>query len=116
MEKRQREILLKMLKHVRNIQKYCSKYDNFNDFVEDTMCLEATVFNLSQIGELSNKEALSKEFKSENSNIPWVGIYGMRNRIVHDYEGVQKNIVWDTVKNDIPNLEKELVAILSQEQ
>ena len=81
------------------------------DFQADSMRVEATVFNLMQIGELS-KFSLSDEAKAQLSAIPWNQLYGMRNRIVHGYSGVNMRIVWDTVSRDIPALDKELAEIL----
>ena len=77
------------------------------------MRVEATVFNLMQIGELS-KFSLSDETKAQLSAIPWNQLYGMRNRIVHGYSGVNMRIVWDTVSRDIPALDMELAEILSE--
>ena len=83
------------------------------DFQADSMRVEATVFNLMQIGELS-KFSLSDETKAQLSAIPWNQLYGMRNRIVHGYSGVNMRIVWDTVSRDIPALDRELAEILSE--
>ena len=71
------------------------------------MRVEACVFNLMQIGELAKTE-LSDEMKAEIKTIPWKQIYGMRNRIVHGYDGVDMRIVWDTILYDLPGLEKEI--------
>ena len=56
------------------------------------MRVEACVFNLMQIGELA-KTDLSDETKNNLSSIPWKQIYGMRNRIVHGYDGVEMTII-----------------------
>ena len=82
-------------------------------FEADSMRVEATVFNLMQIGELS-KFSLSDEAKARLSAIPWPQLYGMRNRIVHGYSGINMRIVWDTVRRDIPALDRELAEILSK--
>lgn len=74
------------------------------------MLVEATVFNLMQIGELA-KESLSDEAKEQITTIPWNQLYGMRNRIVHGYSGINLNIVWDTISQDIPKLREELIAV-----
>ena len=55
-----------------------------------------------QLGELA-KQSLSEEAKHQITSIPWQQIYGLRNRIVHGYAGVNMQIVWDTVKYDKPN-------------
>ena len=56
------------------------------------MRVEATVFNLIQIGELA-KEELDDVTKARIKAIPWQQIYGLRNRIVHGYSGVNMQIV-----------------------
>ena len=60
------------------------------------------LFRMIQISENSRK--LSDEYKDENSSIPWMALYGLRNRIVYDYGSVDLNIVYDTLKRDIPEL------------
>ena len=66
-----------------------------------------------QLDELA-KESLDDETKAQIKTIPWQQIYGLRNRIVHGYSGVNMRIVWDTVAYDIPELHRELKTILSQ--
>lgn len=63
-------------------------------------------FYLSQIGELANK--IDKEFEKSNPSIPWRVLYGLRNKIVHDYEGVNLVLIWDIVKDDLPELNNQL--------
>lgn len=64
--------------------------------------LDSMLFRMIQISENSRK--LSEEYKELNSNVPWNALYGLRNRIVHDYGNVDLNIVFETLKNDIPEL------------
>ncbi len=91
--------------------KYCADCNELDDFEGNSMLSEACVFNLMQIGELA-KTSLSSEAKTEIVSIPWKQIYGMRNRIVHGYDGVDMSIVWDTIKNDLPLLREELKKFL----
>ena len=49
-------------------------------------------------------QKISDEYKQEKSYIPWNSLYGLRNRIVHDYGNVDLKIVYETLKNDIPEL------------
>ena len=102
-----------MYKHTQAIIKYCADCRTLEDFEADSMCVEATVFNLMQIGELA-KTSLSDEVKIQLSSIPWQQIYGLRNRIVHGYEGVSMQIVWDTVSEDIPLLNSQLKQAISE--
>ncbi len=111
MENKDKEVLLKILKHAEHAIEYASKHEDCNAFQSDNMCVEATVFNLMQIGELA-KSSLSDELKSSIKSIPWNQIYGLRNRIVHGYEGVNFTIVWDTIRDDLPELIKEIKSIL----
>ena len=101
----------KLLSHVRTILEYTAKCDSLEDFQGNRMLVEATVFNLMQIGELA-KFSLSDEAKAGIPSVPWRQIYGMRNRIVHGYDGVNMSIVWDVVRSDIPALEIELTRAL----
>lgn len=77
------------------------------------MISEACVFNLLQIGEMCNKD-LSDELKGKYGNIPWRQIYGLRNRIVHGYDDVQLNIIWETIQEDLPILLNEFEAIMGE--
>ena len=60
-----------------------------------------------------SKASLSDELKDSITSIPWNQIYGLRNRIVHGYDGVKFNIVWDTIREDLPDLVEEIKTILS---
>ena len=66
------------------------------------LLLDSMLFRMIQISENSKK--LSDEYKQNHSNIPWNAVYGFRNRIVHDYGHVDLNIIYETLKNDIPYL------------
>lgn len=111
MENRDKEILLKILNHAEHAIMYASKHKDRDSFESDEMCVEATVFNLMQIGELA-KSSLSDELKMSLKSIPWNEIYGLRNRIVHGYEGVNLSIVWDSIRDDLPELIREIKKII----
>ena len=83
---------------------------DFSDFSKDPKTIAAVVFNLSQIGELTSH--LNDEFTKSHSQIPWRNIKGMRNKIVHDYEGIQLNIVWDVLVTFLPKLIIDIDEIL----
>ncbi|MCR5700888.1 MAG: DUF86 domain-containing protein [Lachnospiraceae bacterium] len=70
------------------------------------MLVDACVFNLSQLGEVSNK--IENEFEEKHPEIPWRQIYGLRNRIIHDYEGINRNLIWEIINDDLPDLKKHL--------
>ncbi len=68
-----------------------------NELLQDSM-----MFRLIQISE--NARKLSDQYREQHPEIPWTAISGLRNRIVHDYGNVVPDIVYDTLKNDIPDL------------
>ena len=107
-------VLQKNIQRIGRTIAYCAgqSYDNFE---LNTMLQEACVFNVLQIGELA-KRGLSEAFIFENPDIPWKQIYGLRNRIVHGYEGVRLNIVWDTISYDFPSLLVQLKAVVDAEE
>ncbi|NLN82250.1 MAG: DUF86 domain-containing protein, partial [Clostridiales bacterium] len=85
----------------------CFREDmTFDEFSDDLKTVSACVFALSQIGELVTR--LNPEFIEANSHIPWHKMKGMRNRIIHDYEGIKLNIVWDVLVDFIPELLNEI--------
>lgn len=111
MNNRDKQVLEKICGHIESALKYCEGCHSLDDFQSNSMRVEACVFNLMQIGELA-KTSLSDECKAEIKNIPWAQIYGMRNRIVHGYSGVDMNIVWSTINEDFPALKDEIGSFL----
>lgn len=101
MNNKDRQVLEKIYNHVLSALKYCENCNSLNDFQADSMRVDACVFNLMQIGELA-KISLTDEYKETVTSIPWKQLYGMRNRIVHGYSGVDMRIVWDTIHEDLP--------------
>ena len=106
-----RTVVEKIIKYIDKILLYTENI-TYDSFAENTVLVEACVFNLSQMGELANK--IDKEFEIQNGNIPWRTLYGLRNRIVHDYDGVNLVLIWDIIKNDLAPLRAELNNILSK--
>lgn len=104
-------VLQKMMERIQRTRQYCSG-KSYADFEDDIMLQEACVFNILQISEMA-KQKLSPAITEANLMIPWKQIYGLRNRIVHGYEGVRLNIVWDTIQEDFPILLEQLVQLVS---
>ena len=101
-------IIEKVINYAEKIINY-SNGKNYESFSNDTMLVEACVFNLSQIGELVRH--LDRDFIEQHSDIPWAQMRGLRNRIIHDYEGVNLMLVWEIIKYDIPTLLVKLKEI-----
>jgi len=66
---------------------------------------------LQIIGEAARR--VSPDFRSVYPTVPWKAVVGMRSKVVHDYLDVDEDVVWDTVKNDLPFLIVELEKIMS---
>lgn len=103
MKNKDKLILQKILNYIYEIQEFIKGYSH-DEFNNDKKTINACVFNLSQIGELAGK--VSEEIIKLNSNIEWRGLKGLRNRIVHDYEGVNLNMVWRISFNRIKWIRK----------
>lgn len=98
-------IVEKILKYITKVLDYTTDAE-YDDFINNSILVEACVFNLGQIGELANK--IDKEFEDNNPSIPWRVMYGLRNKIVHDYEGVNLVLIWEIIKTDLPELKSQL--------
>lgn len=83
---------------------------NFSEFVRDEKTKDAVLRNLEVIGEAVKN--LPDDFKEVHKEIKWKGPAGMRDKLIHEYFGVSPEIVWETLKNDIPQLELQIKNIL----
>ena len=99
----------KMIDIIEKIQDYVQEYD-YNSFCENDIVVEACVFNLGQLGELVNK--IDGEYEEAHNEIPWRQIYGLRNRIVHDYEGINLKLIWEIISDDLSELKGKLEELL----
>lgn len=72
----------------------------------------AVVRALEIIGEAAKN--LSRELRAKHKQIPWKEIAGMRDKLIHGYFGIKWELVWETVKNKIPELKNQLLKILSE--
>lgn len=99
----------KMIDYIDKALRY-TKNCTFEQFVNNEEKIDATVFAISQIGELVKN--ISNETMERYPNIEWIIIKNLRNKIVHDYEGIKLNFIWDIITEDIINLKSNLEKIL----
>ncbi|MCL2343229.1 MAG: DUF86 domain-containing protein [Firmicutes bacterium] len=104
-------IIQKIIGYAEKVLRYCEDVSSQSEFSANSMLVESCVFNLSQIGEIANK--LDNSFTDQYPEIPWRALYALRNRIVHDYEGVNLTLVWDIVHDDLPGLVIQLKELQS---
>ncbi len=83
---------------------------SFEEFKNNSLIVDAVIRNFEVIGEAANQ--LTETFKTRNSSIEWHRFTGMRNRIIHGYFGVDLEIVWNTINNDLINLKQEIEKLV----
>jgi uncharacterized protein with HEPN domain len=84
-----------------------------DDLLENETLKRAIVRSLEIIGEATKK--IPADIKQEWNQIPWRNIAGMRDKLIHDYIGVNYAIVWDVVKNKIPEIQLLINQIIEKE-
>ena len=112
MKNKEYRSLQKIIEYIEKSIKYTDGY-TFEEFCNDEKTIDATVFTISQIGELVKN--ISPEMMNKYSFIEWNMIKGLRNRIVHDYEGINLKSIWYILENDILQLKFDIQNILNNE-
>ena len=103
MNYRDLKYMKQIIECIERIVKYTENVIDLKQFEKEMMILDATMFNLLQIGEIS-KDKLSVSIKRNITSIKWTEIYGFRNRIVHNYDEVDMSIVYEVITDDLPKL------------
>ena len=83
---------------------------DFDSFVKNATLKRAFVRSIEIIGEASKK--LPEDVKSKQPDIEWRKVAGMRDRLIHDYFGVDYTIVWDVATTKLPDLREKLQSLL----
>jgi len=102
-------ITLMIISHCDRIELKISN-TNEEQFRSDEDLQEIICFNLFQIGELAKK--YSDEFITEYNQLPWKYIKGLRDRIVHGYDSIDMEIIWNTANESIKELKNFCKSIL----
>ena len=113
MKSKENIAFMKMIEYINKATKYTEGY-TFEEFCNDEKTIDATVFSISQIGELVKN--ISKETMQKYSFIEWNMIKGLRNRIVHDYEGISLKSIWYVLNHDIIQLKQDIQKITDAEK
>lgn len=87
---------------------------SYEQFVYDDKTASAVIRKFEIMGEAA--KGIPDNFKKKYAKIPWKEMAGMRDKLIHFYSGVDYNLVWQTIKNRLPELEKELISILNETQ
>ena len=110
MSRRPVELLIEdILEAVEKVERYAEGMTQ-EAFENDDKTSDAVVRNLEIIGEAANR--LPDDFKAKYPDIEWAKIVGLRHRIVHEYFGVDLDIIWHILQNDLPLFKKMLSSII----
>jgi len=105
---------IEFLKHIADECTYLLSVSNElskDNFLDDETLKRAVVRSVEIIGEATKK--IPADFKVKWSSIQWKNMAGMRDRLIHDYIGVNYSIVWDVLINKIPALNAQIQEVLN---
>ncbi len=105
--------LMQIIKRCNRIEDKLQNVDK-EKFNSNEDIIEVVCFNIFQIGELAG--GFEEEFIEKFNVVPWRLIKGMRNRIVHGYDTIDLDIVWNTAEESVPDLKKYCEEILASEK
>ncbi len=113
MSKRPIDLLLNdICQAIDRIEQYIGNL-SFDAFSKDQKSVDAVVRNLEIIGEAAIR--LPDEFKEKYSEIEWHKVVGLRHRIVHEYFGIDLEIIWQILQKDLPELKQKIMQIMREE-
>ena len=80
----------------------------YEEFIEDRKTINAVIRSLEIIGEATKK--IPPDIRSKYPLVPWKEIAGMRDKLIHEYFGVDLSIIWETIKHDFVDLENAIIV------
>jgi uncharacterized protein with HEPN domain len=108
-----RDYLIDIVNSIADIQSFI-KGMSYEDFFHDNKTINAVVRSIEIIGEATKN--LPQTIKEKDETIPWKKMAGMRDKMIHEYFGIDYTIVWKTAKNTLPKLKNKLINIQKQEE
>ncbi len=102
-----------ILKSMNRIAEYIENY-TFIEFQKDYKTVDAVIRNFEIIGEASKN--LPEYIKEKYPNIPWAEMYLLRNKVTHEYFGIDYEIIWDIAKNHLPKNKTQIKEIFIKEK
>lgn len=114
MIERTRKILMAIIKHCNSITETKKHFGNeYKKFENNIIYQNAILTPVTQIGELVKR--LPIEFRNEHGEIPWRNIAGMRDIVVHNYETIDKLILWNVADKETDKIKEFCKKILGDE-
>lgn len=107
-----KDFLYDIQEAVRRIQIYTHEM-TYKEFLEDIRTQDAVIRNIEIIGEATKK--LSVGLRSQHPNVPWKEMAGARDRLIHDYFGVDIEVVWKISTAELSDLTSQIADILCRD-
>ncbi len=107
---------IELLKHILEEIEFVVNFTSGKDYdttVNDPVLSRAIIRSLEIIGEASNK--IDPDFKAANPHIEWRKITNTRHRLIHDYFGVDFEIVWNIIVEKLPDLKEDLMKLINED-
>jgi len=102
-----------ILEAISKIEKYVENY-TYVDFAGDAKTVDAVLMNFAILGEAVKH--IPEEVKQRYPDVPWKKMAGMRDKLVHEYFGVQLDVIWETIKKDLPQVKPLVEAVWRMEK
>ncbi len=106
-----KDYLLDIFDSTERIEKFVVNF-NFKKFSEDEKTIYASIMTFGIIGEASKN--IPASIKSKHKEIPWKKMAGMRDKLIHEYFGINKEVLWKTIKEDVPELKKKMLELIKE--
>ena len=111
MKKPDKELLSDMLQHCLDILDFTKETQTIEMFEVDKKTFNASILSLLHIGEIAKD--ISLQLKASQPHIKWHQLTGLRNRLAHDYHGVEMTMIWRVIKKNIPEFIEEIRKLLN---
>ena len=102
--------LLDIANAIRHVQSFSENMDRAH-FDNDLKTQSAVMLQIVGIGEASRR--VSMAFRGQHAELPWPQMMGMRNRLVHEYDVVELDLLWSTIREDLPDLLKKIEPLIA---
>lgn len=100
-----------ILQAIKSIQAYTRDLD-FNKLKRNRLVIDAVIRNLEIIGEAVKN--IPADVKKRHTNVEWKKIAGLRDILAHEYFGIDLKVLWDIIKNKLPEFKKEITGLLKE--
>ncbi|MDO8639209.1 MAG: DUF86 domain-containing protein [Candidatus Daviesbacteria bacterium] len=94
-----------ILTSIIKIEEYINGF-SLESFTKDQKTIDAVIRNLEIIGEAANN--IPEEYIEKYTDIPWQEMISMRNKVIHEYFGIDIEILWQTIREDLPKLKEQI--------